>query len=136
MFASLVWLATPPPALADPVTEMNDTLDTLFGEHARYRAFFDNLKKSVAAGDKAAVAAMIAYPFHARIGGKSIRIRDAAHFVATYDQVFTAKVKDALKVQTYETLFANAEGVMVGDGEIWFSGVGEAGDIKITAINN
>jgi len=25
---------------------------------------------------------------------------------------------------------------MIGDGEIWFSGVGDAGVVKITAIND
>jgi len=134
--ATLVALTAPLPALASPVTEMNNTLDTLFGDHARYHAFFDNLKKAVAAGDKAAVAAMIEYPFQASIGGKSIKIRDTAHFIADYDQIITAKVKHALQGQTYETLFANWQGVMVGDGEIWFSGVGDADVIKITAIND
>src|SRR5690606_40550193 len=76
--ATLVAVAAPLPAVADPVTEMNTTLDGLFGEHARYRAFFDTLKKAVADGDKAAVAAMVDYPFQARIGGKSKKIRDAA----------------------------------------------------------
>jgi len=134
--ATLVALAAPLPALANPVTEMNNTLDTLFGDHTRYHTFFDNLKKAVAAGDKAAVAAMIEYPFQARIGGKSLKIRDAAHFIADYDQVITAKVKHALQGQAYETLFANWQGVMVGEGELWFSGVGDADVIKVTAIND
>ncbi|MFC5386810.1 hypothetical protein ACFPLB_12650 [Aquamicrobium segne] len=134
--ATLVALAAPLPVLANPVAEMNNTLDTLFGDHTRYHTFFDNLKKAVAAGDKAAVAAMIEYPFQVRIGGKSLKIRDAAHFIADYDQVITAKVKHALQGQTYETLFANWQGVMVGQGEIWFSGVGDADVIKVTAIND
>lgn len=134
--ATLVALAAPLPVLANPVAEMNNTLDTLFGDHTRYHTFFDNLKKAVAAGDKAAVAAMIEYPFQVRIGGKSLKIRDAAHFIADYDQVITAKVKHALQGQTYETLFANWQGVMVGQGEIWFSGVGDADVIKVTVIND
>ena len=134
--ATLVALAAPLPVLANPVAEMNNTLDTLFGDHTRYHTFFDNLKKAVAAGDKAAVAAMIEYPFQVRIGGKSLKIRDAAHFIADYDQVITARVKHALQGQTYETLFANWQGVMVGQGEIWFSGVGDADVIKVTVIND
>lgn len=134
--ATLVAFAAPLPALANPAAEINNTLDTLFGDHTRYRTFFDNLKKAVAAGDKAAVAAMIEYPFQVRIGGKSLKIRDAAHFITDYDQVITAKVKHALQEQTYETLFANWQGVMVGQGEIWFSGVGDADVIKVTAIND
>lgn len=134
--ATLVALAAPLPVLANPAAEMNNTLDTLFGDHTRYHTFFDNLKKAVAADDKAVVAAMIEYPFQVRIGGKSLKIRDAAHFIADYDQVITAKVKHALQGQTYETLFANWQGVMVGQGEIWFSGVGDADVIKVTAIND
>jgi hypothetical protein len=135
-FAMLAVLMAPLPAIAETATGMNATLDTLFGEHARYRSFFDALKKAVSEGDKAAVAAMVDYPFQARIGGKSVKIRDAAHFVADYDKVVTAKVKSALDAQGYESLFANWQGVMVGDGEIWFSGVGDANEIKITAIND
>lgn len=134
--ATLVALAAPLPVLANPAAEMNNTLDTLFGDHTRYHTFFDNLKKAVAADDKAVVAAMIEYPFQVRIGGKSLKIRDAAHFIADYDQVITAKVKHALQGQTYETLFANWQGVMVGQGEIWFSGVADADVIKVTAIND
>lgn len=133
---TLVALASPLPTFANSVTEMNNTLDTLFGDHARYHAFFDAMKKSVTAEDKAAVAMMIQYPFQARIGGKSLKIRDAAHFIADYDQIITAKVKHALQTQTYETLFANWQGVMVGNGEIWFSNVGDTDRIKITAIND
>ncbi len=123
-------------AFAGNVSEMNAALDALFGEHDRYHAFFGALKKAVADGDKKAVAAMVDYPFQARIDGKAVKIRDAAHFVADYDKVVTAKVIHALQGQTYETLFANWQGVMVGDGEVWFSGVGDANQIKITAIND
>lgn len=134
--ALLAVLMAPLPAVAETATGMNATLDSLFGEHARYHTFFDALKKAVSEGDKAAVAAMVDYPFQARIGGKSVKIRDAAHFVADYDKVVTAKVKSALHAQSYDSLFANWQGVMVGDGEIWFSGVGDANEIKITAIND
>jgi hypothetical protein len=134
--AALVAIASPLPAIADPVTDMNATLDTLFGDHKRYHAFFDALKKAVANDDKAAVAAMIDYPFQARIGGKAKKIRDAAHFIADYDRIVTDRVKQALAAQSYETLFANWQGVMIGDGEIWFSGVGNGNVVKITAIND
>jgi hypothetical protein len=126
----------PLPAFAQSASEMDSTLDGLFGSHAPYKTFFDDLKQAVAANDKAAVAAMVDYPFQARINDKAVKIRDAAHFVADYDKVVTAKVKQAVAKQTYPTLFANWQGVSVGDGEIWFSGVGDGSKIKITAIND
>lgn len=132
----LAGVAMPLLASAQTADEMNASLDSLFGEHDRYHSFFTALKKAVAEGDKKSFAAMVDYPFQARIKGKSVKIRDAAHFVADYDQVVTAKVKHALEAQAYESLFANWQGVMVGDGEIWFSAVGEPGEIRITAIND
>lgn len=108
---------------AQSAAEVNSNLDTLFGDHAPYAAFFDKLKKAVASGDKATVASMVDYPFQARIKGKAVKIRDQKHFVADYDQIVTSKVKNALASQTYATLFANWQGVMIGDGEVWFNGV-------------
>ncbi len=124
------------PLLADPVGEMNATLDSLFGDHASYRSFFEKLQKAVADDDKAAVAAMVDYPFQARINGKSVKIRDAAHFIADYERIMTPRVRHSLAHQRYEDLFANWQGVMVGDGEIWFSAVGASGAVRITAIND
>lgn len=122
--------------MAQTVAEVDTSLDQLFGEHVRYRQFFDDLKKAVAAGDKEKIAGMVYYPFGARINGKVVKIRDAAHFAAAYDKIFTEKVKKAVTNQTYETVFANWQGVMFGDGEVWFSGVGNKNLIKITAVND
>ncbi len=126
---------------AQSASDVNGNLDTLFGDHAPYAAFFDKLKKAVGAGDKETVASMVDYPFQARINGKAVKIRDRKHFVADYDQIVTGKVKAALARQTYATLFANWQGVMIGDGEVWFNGV--CGDdackqqtVRITAIND
>ncbi len=129
-------LAAPMTVGAQTKAEVDASLDTLFGNHQPYHDFFDSLKKAVAAGDKAAVAAVVDYPFQARINGKAVKLRDAAHFMADYDKIVTSKVKNAVAGQTYETLFANWQGVMIGDGEVWFSGVGDGNTVKITAIND
>lgn len=123
-------------AQAQTAADMDARLDTLFGEHASYRGFFDRLKQAVAAGDKAAVAAMVDYPFRTRLEGKAATIRDAGHFIADYDRIITPKVKDAVSRQSYPKLFANWQGISIGSGEIWFGGVGKRNDVKITAINH
>lgn len=129
--------ALPQLSAAQTVAETNASLDQLYGEHAPYQAFFGELQKAVAADDKAAVAGLISYPLESKVGGKTVTLRDADEFVAAYDQIITAKVKKALAAQTYASLFANGEGLMVGDGEIWFSGIGEEKPTKvlITGIN-
>ena len=52
----------------------------------------------------------------------------------------TPKVLAAIKRQTYASLFANDRGVMIGDGEVWFSAVCrdaacKDAPIRIIAIN-
>lgn len=121
---------------AQTAAEVDSSLNDLFGDHVPYRQFFDRLQKAVGSDDKAVVAAMVDYPFQARINGKAVKLRDEAHFVADYDMIVTSKVKRAIASQTYATLFANWQGVMIGDGEVWFSGVGDAETIKIIAIND
>lgn len=76
------------------------------------------------------------YPFRARINGKAVKLRDAAHFVQDYDKIVTPKVKHAIANQTYPALFANWQGVSIGDGEVWFSGIDGNDKIKVTAIND
>jgi hypothetical protein len=124
------------PAAAQSAADVDASLDGLYGDHKPYRQFFTHFQKAVADNDKAAVAAMIDYPFQARIKGKATKLRDAAHFVADYDLIVTAKVRHAVANQSYANLFANWQGVMIGDGEVWFSGVGDNNVVKITAIND
>lgn len=123
-------------AVAQTSVETNKTLDTLFGSHAPYQQFLGKLQEAAGAGDKQTVASMVDYPFRARINGKAVKLNDAAHFIADYDKIITDKVKQAIAKQTYATLFANWQGVSIGDGEVWFSGMGNGNSIKITAIND
>lgn len=142
LFAALfIGLAGITTVEAQSAEEMNQTLDDLYGAHAPYYEFFEELKKAVAENDKEAVASMVDYPFQARIDGKAVTIRDTAHFVADYDKVFTANVEEAISNQTYPDLFANWQGVMIGNGEVWFSGICsdetcEQETIKIITVND
>ena len=47
----------------------------------------------------------------------------AADLLAHYERVFTTKVTAAIERQSYALLFARDQGVMIGDGEVWFNGV-------------
>ena len=134
--AATIALGAATAAQAQTVAEVNATLDALFGAHAPYQTFFGTLQSAVAADDRQAVAGMVDYPFRTRIDGKSVTIKDASHFVASYDGIVTAKVKRAIAEQSYAKLFANGQGVMIGDGELWFAGVGKTGVVRIIAINH
>ena len=99
--------------------------------------FFFELQKAVAKDDRAKVAAMIDYPISVNAGRRKIRIRAKAELLRRYDLVINRKVKQALSRQKVADLFVNWQGVMVGDGEIWFNQM-SVGDkvFKVIAVNN
>lgn len=130
------FIALSAPATAQTDADMNKRLDETEGGHKPFAEFFPKLQKAIASDDKAAVAAMVNYPFVAYSKTGSVQIKDAKHFIADYDKLITAKVKAAVAKQTYATLFTNWQGVMIGDGEIWFDQVGDSMEVKVYAINN
>ena len=94
----------------------------LFGDHVPYRRQFERFQQAVAADDAAAVAALVAYPFDARIDGKVQRIEDADAFVARYAAIITPHIKRAIVDQRYSGLLVEEQGIMLGRGEAWLSG--------------
>jgi len=138
--------ATPPaeaPAPAPTAADVDAQLDALFGSHEPYKAFLTDLKKATLDEDKKSVAAMVSYPFTTKIGAEEKSFEDAKAFIAAYDDIFTPATLLAIKNQTYETLFANAQGVMFGGGgEVWASEImsddpePKSQGIKIIAINH
>jgi hypothetical protein len=129
---AMIWLASAAilgsasftlPAVAQSDKEMNSRLDELFGQHELYHTFFADLKRAVSAGDRQAVAAMVDYPIIVSIGGKDVKIKSGKDFVLHYDHIFSDKIVTAVEKQTYAALFANDQGIMIGDGEIWIDGI-------------
>jgi hypothetical protein len=135
-----LFLAGVPAAAQDAVTGMQARLDALFGSHAPYEDFLALLQQAVAAGNRTGVAALVSYPLKTRLAGRPVTVHDAGQFVARYEQLLPAKSREAIAQQKFEALFANSSGVMVGSGQVWFSGV--CGDahckapvVLITAVN-
>jgi hypothetical protein len=98
-------------------------MDVLFGEHERYLAFFQELKDSVVRDDKKAVAGLLHYPLDVFRGGRRTVVRSPAEFLKRYHEVFNENVIRAVTSQEADALFANWRGVMLGHGQVWFSGV-------------
>lgn len=148
--------AAPPPTLpGDPVepapgaapapsaAEVDARLDMLFGSHAPYKTFLTELQKATAEDDKKAVAAMVSYPITVKIDGTEKTFANEKELIAAYDDVFTPATLLAIKNQTYESLFANDQGIMIGGtGEVWASEIMTDGTepksegVKIIAINH
>lgn len=130
-------IATAQMPAAPVAADVDERLAMLFGESEPYKAFLADLQAATAREDKKAVATMVAYPFKTRVAGKDMTFENATGLQKAYDDVFTPGVLAAIKSQTYENLFANDMGVMIGNGEVWYSGISEGDDaaIKIIGIN-
>ncbi len=105
------------------------------------RAFLDRLKQLAASDDRQAIASLVRYPFHLYDAGKvTATYPDAAAFLKDYDQIVTKPVLQAIGQAHYADLFVNYQGVMLGNGQVWFDGYGKNRDtdgspILIGAIN-
>ena len=103
---------------------------------AEVEAFLAELQQAVRTGDKAGAAALVDFPLAVNGPGETRRsVKDAAAFIRDYEAIFTPGVRQAVLDQRFADLFRNSNGAMIGDGEIWFSVVGEPGRLAVYAVN-
>lgn len=98
--------------------------------------FFTAVRKALGTSDRQAACRLVSFPLQQPDGV----VQDAAGCEQRYDAIFTIAVRKAVGTQLFEELFVNADGVMVGNGELWFaaqcrdSSCAEP-DLRITAIH-
>lgn len=81
---------------------------------------------------------MANYPLPTRVQGP---VRNAAACRHNFAQILNAHIVKAVENQKFERLFANYKGVMIGNGEVWFSAVCRDTecakyDLRIITVNN
>jgi hypothetical protein len=103
-------------------------------EARKAREFLSALKSAVQADNTYKLAMMISYPLNVfGADGKRV-IHNRSEFVQKYPGIFTTRVRQVVLKQSADCLFGNANGVMVDDGEIWFSEQPTSG-FKIITVN-
>lgn len=111
------------PASAQSPEDMNARIDTLFGEHDSLANAFDALTQAVRDGDAAIVASFVKYPFKISLGGREVVLESEQDFIDNYDDIITPEIADIVGNQDYGALFANSDGVMFGNGEMWLTAI-------------
>jgi len=86
---------------------------------AEFEKVFNTVKSLVAKGEKEKVAEYVNYP----LTSANITVNSKEEFIKNYDSIITEEVKNALINQKVEETFVNYKGVMVGNGQIWFSAI-------------
>jgi hypothetical protein len=97
-------------------------------------AFLGALQRAVASDDRRRVATMIRYPIVASARDRDATFKTPDSLLASYELVFTPRLKRTIAAARKDCLFTNWQGAMIHDGEIWFNAL-PTGDLTITRIN-
>lgn len=88
-------------------------------------------RAAVIHNNREAVTHMIAYPIDTQVSGKRVAIASRSAFLAHYNGIFNTKFRAAIAGDVPRLMFARDQGIMLGNGEVWFDGDG-----KVKALNN
>lgn len=122
--AALDPAATQPEAPVAPVETAHEDgarqrIAALLGDADQYERVFNAFKAAVIAGDRPQVVEHVRFPLRVA-GGK--QISGPGEFQRSYESIITPAVVKALKAQDFDSVFVNAQGVMLGDGQVWING--------------
>jgi hypothetical protein len=84
--------------------------------------FFRHLQAAVLTNDSVAVASLVVYPLNVNDSLHQASVRTRRDFLQRYSAIFTPAVRHAVAVQLTDSLFANWQGIMIGNGQVWFGG--------------
>lgn len=106
-------------AISKEDAAMDEELNQKSFNPGSYKAFFFKFKKAIDANDKIEISDMVSYPLKTQ----HRVIKSNSELIDFYDEAFPDNLKALIKNQKYSNLFSNSQGVMIGNGEIWFSEV-------------
>ena len=106
---------------------------------ARYRAVIEGFQAALRASDAAAAAGFVDYPIEVEVGGDERIVRGPADFAAHFAEIVTPDIAAAVQDEPVDEMMVNYQGVMLGRGEVWVSGVcRDAGcatpEVRVVAI--
>lgn len=106
---------------AIPQSKINPYSVAGFDNPAEFEADFLRIQELVAKENKEAVAEYIQYPLNVYNTKGKTNIQNKEELINHYNEIFTERVKNAFARQKLDNIFVNYKGVMVGQGEVWFT---------------
>lgn len=110
------------PASSDEAS-VDQQIENLLGPASDYKELFHAFKVALEEGKSDIVVSLVNYPITVRIDGSEETYSSEDELLAAYDDVFTDAIREAVANQDYGDLFVNSEGVMIGDGQVWITGI-------------
>jgi hypothetical protein len=84
------------------------------------RSFFEQIKRAVMTNDVEWLSGSIRYPLKVNFKSGSLMLENKEDFKKHSAAVLTGHLRSAVQNQSFDSLFKNWQGVMVGHGVIWF----------------
>ena len=114
----------------------NSTVQDAWGPAiaSQAQSFLDKLKRVVKENNKVEFASFVHYPLRVFDRNHDIKISSPSELISKYPHILTPDVRHAILTQSAQCLFANAQGMMVGNGQLWFQQEA-SGEMKIVTIN-
>ncbi len=110
-------------------------------EEQEVKTFFVAIQSAVKQNNAVALSRMVKYPLILRYPkGRNVKVINSTKFIANYPKFANKNWQKKVMEQQYEALFSNWQGLMIGNGEIWFNGICRnqscsKRELKIIAIN-
>lgn len=137
--AFLVLLVVAGPAFAEGVAEA--VRNVLGGDPEEYRRVIGAFQTALREADGPAAARLVAYPIEVEVDGRSEVIRTEERLAAVFGRIATPGLVAAVANQPFERLFVRDQGVMLGNGEVWVTGICrnpacDQQDVRVIAIQS
>lgn len=106
------------------------------------KAFFESIRNAILANDVEWLSIAVSYPIVLRSSKGEFKLENKGDLKARFTLIATPRVKSVVRNESPASLFKNWQGVMVGNGEIWFSEIAQTDEQghqrwvqKIVALN-
>jgi hypothetical protein len=107
-----------------------------------YRSFLRDLQTAVRSNNSRVVLDLASFPLRVNRRGGSHPYRNRAEAEKDYNRIFTPNVRRVILAQKFDDLFGRDQGVMIGNGEVWFDHIcldrpcRTKGPVRIIAVNS
>jgi len=96
-----------------------------FESESELKPFYLKVKGAILSKDYHAIATMLQFPTSLYVDGIPTRVISKDEFIKNGEKIINKRILRAVYCSTYETLWSNYSGVMLGQGELWFNKIKE-----------
>lgn len=90
---------------------------------AEAKRFLVSVQTAVSENDTKRIATLIEFPLSVNSATAKRRVKTSREFLEGIDKIITPVVREKILAQQPAKLFHRADGVMIGDGEVWFRAI-------------